>query len=181
MYALRYAGSEDAPLLAALRAELIDELTGGGTEEHRLQLDARALAHEMDAGRLAAWVAVDGRGNAAACLLMAFAVRPPRLWDSGGLHAYVAGVYTRPGHRRLGLAARLVNSAVDHCRLAGVQDISLHATDKGRELFAGLGFSGFEPDAAWTPGKAPGRAADDSRDEDELPWLGADAGMALPA
>jgi ribosomal protein S18 acetylase RimI-like enzyme len=55
---------------------------------------------------------------------------------------YVLNVYVEPEHRRRGLARELMRLADGEFAKRGVQFAVLHATDKGRSVYAGLGWSG---------------------------------------
>lgn len=55
---------------------------------------------------------------------------------------YVLNVYVEPEHRRRGLARELMRLADAKFAKRGVQFAILHATDKGRGMYAGLGWSG---------------------------------------
>lgn len=54
---------------------------------------------------------------------------------------YVLNVYVEPEHRRGGLARELMRLADAEFAKRGVQFAILHATDKGRGMYAGLGWS----------------------------------------
>jgi ribosomal protein S18 acetylase RimI-like enzyme len=55
---------------------------------------------------------------------------------------YVLNVYVEPEHRRRGLARELMRLADAEFAKRGVQFAILHATDTGRGVYAGLGWSG---------------------------------------
>lgn len=87
----------------------------------------------------AAWIAdLDGKPVASAGLL--WFAHPPGAANAGGLEAYIVNVYTRPEARRMGLARRLVERAVDEARAAGVRRIWLRASAEGRPLYESMGF-----------------------------------------
>jgi ribosomal protein S18 acetylase RimI-like enzyme len=54
---------------------------------------------------------------------------------------YVLNVYVEPGYRRRGLASELMHLADAEFAKRGIQYTFLHATEKGRGLYAGLGWS----------------------------------------
>jgi len=53
---------------------------------------------------------------------------------------YLLNVYTEHAHRKQGLARRLVKTAMDWCLQNGVDVMSLHASQYGRQLYESLGF-----------------------------------------
>ncbi|RFU48931.1 GNAT family N-acetyltransferase [Paraburkholderia sp. DHOC27] len=55
---------------------------------------------------------------------------------------YVLNVYVEPAYRRRGLAHELMRLAEAEFQRRGVGYAILHATEKGRDLYAGLGWSG---------------------------------------
>jgi ribosomal protein S18 acetylase RimI-like enzyme len=54
---------------------------------------------------------------------------------------YVLNVYVEPAYRRRGLARELMQLAEAEFARRGVQFAILHATEAGRDLYAGLGWS----------------------------------------
>jgi ribosomal protein S18 acetylase RimI-like enzyme len=55
---------------------------------------------------------------------------------------YVLNVFVEPAYRRRGLARDLMQLAETEFAKRGVQYAILHATEAGRDLYAGLGWSG---------------------------------------
>lgn len=66
---------------------------------------------------------------------------PPNMHTAIGRRAYILNMYVEPSHRRRGLARQLVEEALAVCRDAGVDLVSLHASDSGRHLYESMGFS----------------------------------------
>ena len=54
--------------------------------------------------------------------------------------AYVYNVYVAPEHRRKGLARKLMDEVIAHCRAEGIRTVWLHASDEGRPLYDKMGF-----------------------------------------
>ena len=59
--------------------------------------------------------------------------RPQRAW--------VVNMFTEVEHRRRGLARRLLETVLEWCRAEGMRFVYLHASDDGRPLYEGLGFT----------------------------------------
>jgi len=57
-----------------------------------------------------------------------------------GKWGHIANLYTEPGHRRRGLARRLMNTILDWCAVHGMDHVTLSASDEGRPLYESLGF-----------------------------------------
>jgi len=54
--------------------------------------------------------------------------------------AWVVNMFTEPGHRRRGLARRLMQAMLAWCRAEGMRFVYLHTSDEGRPLYEGIGF-----------------------------------------
>lgn len=55
--------------------------------------------------------------------------------------SWIVNMFTEPGHRRRGLARRLVNTMLDWSRVNGMTSLSLHASTEGRPRYEALGFA----------------------------------------
>jgi ribosomal protein S18 acetylase RimI-like enzyme len=65
---------------------------------------------------------------------------PPHLVGPGPWRANILNVYTRPESRRMGLARKLMDTALAWCRANHVQAVILHSSDDGRHLYESMGF-----------------------------------------
>src|SRR5579875_3518014 len=54
--------------------------------------------------------------------------------------AWIQNVYVLPAFRRRGIARQLMHTLLDWCRGAGLDSVSLHASDEGYPLYLELGF-----------------------------------------
>ena len=66
---------------------------------------------------------------------------PPGQFDISLYRGYILNVYTHPDYRRRGLARQLVQCCTDWCYANDVQIVTLHASDEGRKVYEGLGFT----------------------------------------
>ena len=66
---------------------------------------------------------------------------PAGQFDVSRYRAYILNVYTDPAYRRRGLAHQLVQTCTDWCYANGVHIVTLHASDQGRKVYEGLGFT----------------------------------------
>jgi len=64
--------------------------------------------------------------------------RPGHL--DGQPEGLIVSVWTEPGHRRRGVATRVVGAILAWCREQGVTRVSLHASAEGRGLYERFGF-----------------------------------------
>jgi ribosomal protein S18 acetylase RimI-like enzyme len=99
------------------------------------------LARKMQDNQYLAWFAVDPGGTIASGLGLWLMDWPPHLVGPGPWRANILNVYTRPESRRMGLARRLMDTALAWCRANDVQAVILHSSDDGRRLYESMGFT----------------------------------------
>ena len=90
-------------------------------------------------GVAAADVLLDGERIAGTGGVSFFQVLPT-YHNPSGCKAYIMNMYTRPDHRRRGIARRTLDLLVKECRARGVGFIALEATAMGRPLYEQYGF-----------------------------------------
>ncbi|MCU1284222.1 MAG: GCN5-related N-acetyltransferase [Acidobacteriales bacterium] len=54
--------------------------------------------------------------------------------------AYILNVYTAPEYRRKGIARRLMNAVLEHCKQEGFITVWLHASVHGKPMYESMGF-----------------------------------------
>ena len=64
----------------------------------------------------------------------------PTFHNPTGRKAYIMNMYTRPDHRRMGIAAKTLDLLVQDARQRGITSINLEATAMGRKLYDKYGF-----------------------------------------
>lgn len=115
---------------------------GYGTRAQHARADGvyRRWARErLRSGRLVGWIAtVSGLPAASGCVWLQEV--QPRPGADGPRRPYLLSMYTETGFRGRGLATRLVREAVRWARQHGHSSVALHASDKGRSVYAKLGF-----------------------------------------
>ena len=143
---LREATLDDVPTLVNHRRRMFEEMDALRGKVHEpAMLDAMGVAYALYLrgciadGRLRAWV-IEAGGRIVASGAVSFLDWPPRPDDLGQRLALLHSVYTEHSHRRLGLARRIVECAIDACRSAGLKRLSLHASDAGRRLYESMNF-----------------------------------------
>ena len=65
---------------------------------------------------------------------------PPSFSNKTGKRGYIASVYTKPEHRRQGIAFSLVNEVVAIGKEKGIKKFFLHASDLGKLVYLKCGF-----------------------------------------
>ena len=138
---VRPATLRDLDLLVLHRRKMWQDI-GGRT---RKQLDAadpvyrRWARQRLKSGKLVGWIVeVGGTPVASGCLWVQEA-QPRPAWK-GTRQAYLLSVFTAPEHRGKGFASRITGEAMRWSKAAGLDRITLHASDEGRGLYARLGF-----------------------------------------
>ena len=140
-YQLREATVAEAPLINSFRQAMFVDMG----DEPGPNLDAVGerylpwLTKRMESGEFRAWV-IEYSGEAIACTGLWFKDSQPGPRNLVGRVGYIINVYTRPEHRRRGLARMLVDAAVAASRAEGLTVAELHASDEGRPLYESMGF-----------------------------------------
>jgi len=133
-------GPADVPRLSALRAKMF--ATFVDTDPVVLaEADLAFFVPALAAGEAAAWLIQDQDGRAVCSCAVSLYRLPPKPFSLPGLYAHVTSLWTEPEYRRQGLASGLLDRALAFARQSGALHATLHATDKGRPLYEGLGFS----------------------------------------
>jgi GNAT superfamily N-acetyltransferase len=94
----------------------------------------------LPAGRYKAWVAEDTNGRVLGGGGIVISSWPGYPSENHPKRLWILNMYTEPEARRHGIAKRLVQAMIDWCGKEGFSSVSLHASDAGRPLYAGLGF-----------------------------------------
>jgi GNAT superfamily N-acetyltransferase len=128
-------------IVAQRRAMFFDAGFRDARELDRMSAEFRPwLERKMRDHEYLAWFAVDPGGAIAAGLGLWLMDWPPHMIGPGPWRGNILNVYTRPESRRMGLARRLMDTALEWCRGNRVQAVILHSSDDGRPLYESLGF-----------------------------------------
>jgi len=65
---------------------------------------------------------------------------PPHMIGTSSRRGNILNVYTQPAFRKMGLARRLTQAAMEWCRSNRIDTVILHASEEGRGLYESLGF-----------------------------------------
>ncbi len=141
-YSLRWATTADAAIIRHHRRAMFDDM-GAHDAAGLDRMDAAFagwLEERLADERYIGLFAVDQAGAVVSGVGVWFSEWPPSFHYPHRMRGYVLNVFTEPEHRRRGLARWLMQAVLDECAARGVGVILLHASDEGRELYAGLGF-----------------------------------------
>ena len=136
----RKATLDDLPTIVHQRVGMFTDM---GVDPQRIQaMEApfRAWVIErMNEGVFETWLACDGDQVVAGAGLWLFEWMPSPL-ALRTVRAYILNVYTERAYRRQGIARRLIEQILDHCRAKSIDTVLLHASQQGRPIYEGLGF-----------------------------------------
>jgi GNAT superfamily N-acetyltransferase len=140
-YTIRMATLDDVDTLIHHRAAMFTDMGFDPALVSRMGEPFRGWVSErLSSGEYLGWLALaDGQVVAGAGLWLNQWIPSPMI--PNGKRGYILNVYTEPEHRRQGLARRLVEACMDHCREQGLIAAVLHASDQGRPIYEGMGFT----------------------------------------
>ena len=93
----------------------------------------------MADGTFVSYLALDGN-EIVATSGMSFVERPPYFGCPSGRLGILSSMYTRPDHRRQGIAKKLLGMVVDEARAYGCGSVWITASDMGVKLYTAFGF-----------------------------------------
>ncbi len=141
-YTIRRATSADVALISHQRAAMFTDMGIDPVMVARMEPSFRDWVDErLTSGEYLGWLAVaeDGQVVAGAGLWLNQWIPSPMI--PSGKRGYILNVYTEPEHRRQGLAKRLVEACVEYCRTHELKAVVLHASEQGRPIYEGMGFT----------------------------------------
>ena len=142
-YHIRRATVADAAVIARHRIRMFQdmgELAADKTEALESASRAR-LDGELLSGEYVGWLVETGGEVVAGAGVLLHHYYPTKANPLGRPTAYIVNVYTEPGHRRQGLAGRLVAEILAWCRANDIPRASLHTSQLGRSVYERLGFA----------------------------------------
>lgn len=136
---MRRLEPDDVPAFVELRiAQLIEEGTKE-TADLRPALTDYYRRHLAD-DTFVSWLALDGE-QIVATSGISVVEKPPYFGCPTGKIGLVSSMYTKPSHRRQGIARDLLCRIVDDARLRGCGVVQITASDAGVPLYRSLGFT----------------------------------------
>jgi ribosomal protein S18 acetylase RimI-like enzyme len=160
---IRVATRRDLPVLVEHRLAMWRDI--GGHSESVLARHApvyrRWLEREWRKGQCVVFLVETPSKEAAASGAVWFMEDHPRPGHSTQ-SGYLMSIYTAPAFRQRGLASRIVRACVRECKRRRVSRATLHASVRGRSVYAKLGFErSWEMRRRLSP--SPGRRGRDGR------------------
>ena len=142
-FVIRPGTLDDLDTVVAHRREMFRDMDNrdAAALDRMSELFRPWLLGKMRAGEYLAWFAVDSNGAIAAGLGLWLMDWPPHMIGPTRWRGNIVNVYTRPESRRLGLARRLMETALAWCRTNQVRAVILHSSDQGRQLYESMGFT----------------------------------------
>jgi GNAT superfamily N-acetyltransferase len=152
MFVVRAATQADGATIAQHRVAIFIEIDRVGRSRADALADAtRAyLADAIPSGEYVGWLAAPANAPSRVVAGCGVQVRPvaPFPWRfptggeaiAAGRQGLIVNVFTEPEFRRLGLARRLLTTAIDWARVHRIDSLILHATPSGQPLYESLGF-----------------------------------------
>ena len=138
----RKATTDDLDILTKTRIEVLRAANGldDNTNMSRVEKETRAYYENALANdRHTAYLVFDGDVFIGAGGISYYTVMPT-FHNPTGRKAYIMNMYTRPDHRRMGIATKTLDLLIQDAKKRGVTVISLEATDMGRKLYERYGF-----------------------------------------
>jgi GNAT superfamily N-acetyltransferase len=137
----RLADASDAQELVRLRRLMFVAMELPVDDEQWEQRCVEFFREGLGDKDLVAVVVDDPQGQGlAASGVVEIQHRIPSPVNPAGLRAYVSSMSTDPLWRRRGMARAVMNHVLDLLRERGVPEVTLHATESGRPLYASFGF-----------------------------------------
>ena len=141
-YTIRPATVDDAATIARHRASMFLDMGEVSVEEAAILRSESEpwLARLLGNGGYAGWLCFEDAKVVAGAGVLIQEVGPRPGCYLIGRAAHVVNVYTKPGHRRHGLARQLMLTILDWCRDQEMFQVTLAASSEGRRLYESLGF-----------------------------------------
>lgn len=139
---VRPVRADDLDLICRHREEMFRDAGSDATELRAMTKHFRSwLAPRLADGSYFGFILSRGGDPVGGVGLMLIDWPPHPLHPADGQRGYVLNLFVEPEHRRRGLARRLMQLAEQELTRRGASLLVLHATEKGRPLYAGLGWS----------------------------------------
>lgn len=138
----RKATTDDLDILTKTRIEVLRAANGldDNTNMSRVEKETRAYYENALAnGSHTAYLVFDGDVFIGAGGISYYTVMPT-FHNPTGRKAYIMNMYTRPDHRRMGIATKTLDLLIQDVKKRAVTSLSLEATDMGRKLYERYGF-----------------------------------------
>lgn len=129
----------DMKILMKLRLEMFREVNGLSGEYEYDENFIFESRRYFESGEQTTVIASDGE-TLVGCASLSYTWIMPTFSHPTGNRAHLMNVYTRADYRRRGISKKMVEILIDEAKENGVTEISLDATEMGRQLYESLGF-----------------------------------------
>lgn len=136
---IRRMRDDEMETMVELRCRFLREIRGETPTPEFRRATVDFMTRHRDDGVFLCLVAV-AAGEIVATVMLAVQEFPPRADYPCEKVGYIYNVYTLPGHRGGGLAARLLQACLDEARRMGVFEFRLQAEEAAIPLYKRLGF-----------------------------------------
>jgi GNAT superfamily N-acetyltransferase len=140
-YTIRKASADDAEIILHHRVGMFTDMGIDPALVAKMAAPFRAwIGEEFSAGRFETWFACaeDGQVIAGAGFWLYQWIPSPLAPQT--VRAYILNVYTERDYRQQGIARRLIEEIIAHCREKGYAVVMLHASQQGRPIYEALNF-----------------------------------------
>jgi GNAT superfamily N-acetyltransferase len=139
-YRIRPATPDDVEVLVHHRLSMFSEM-GTSFDADVVENAFRDwVTRLLPAGTYRGWVVESAAGEIVAGGGMTILPWPPGPWYVGGRMAFVYNVYTKPPHRRRGLARMIMDAIHKCCRDEGIGVAGLNASGQAQRLYESMGY-----------------------------------------
>ncbi len=138
----RKAGIDDLELLTKTRIEVLRAANGLDDTVDMSEVERESRDYYLSTltcGLHTAYLVFDGGEFVGAGGISYYTVMPT-FHNPTGKKAYIMNMYTRPDHRRMGIASGTLDLLIQDAREHGLMSVSLEATEMGRKLYESYGF-----------------------------------------
>jgi GNAT superfamily N-acetyltransferase len=137
---IRQATAADIPVIVAQRIGMFEDMKGGPINRDWIEPFKGWMERQLASGAYHGWLAQTADGRVVAGVGLMVLDWPPGPLDPQPYRGYLLNVFTDPDYRRRGLAKHLIQAALDWCREQRIRVVGLHASEKGKPLYAAMGF-----------------------------------------
>ncbi|WP_165908072.1 GNAT family N-acetyltransferase [Hydrogenispora ethanolica] len=152
LFEYRKATMDEIDVLAQMRVSMLCEGTDYN-DEFRCKLYNNTksfISGGFEGKTFITWVATQNQ-EIIAMGGLTYYLLPPNDWCPGGKTAYIGNMYTKPAHRRNGIATKLFSLLMDEAKENSCERILLDATCMGRPLYEKYGFKNSNTAMAYYP------------------------------
>ena len=139
---IRKATESDIPVLVRQRRLMFEAMGFKNSPKLHVteQLSKKFFLENLAGNKFHVWVAVTKTGKIVCNAGIIIDQHPPGPINLTGKIAYLFNLFTLPEFRCQGIAKRMLQTILEWIRDAGIDIVTLHATEDGENLYKNLGF-----------------------------------------